>query len=145
MRLRARARPHRQVSTGRSHGLLKASPERRPENAGRSRSPSTGLGTVSMSNGPEGGLFTSMRIIRASFRMLPWGLLWSGTAIACLCSMVGFWGRIWWPFELASHFRVQYFFFLLEEEKGSYPERCFCDHQRIPHCSIVFRGFSRLW
>jgi len=54
-----------------------------------------------------------MRREIASFRMLPWGLLWSGTAIACLCSMVGFWGRIWWPFELASHFRVQYIFFLL--------------------------------
>ncbi len=38
MRLQVRTRPHRQVSTGRSHGLLKASPERRPANLGTSAS-----------------------------------------------------------------------------------------------------------
>lgn len=54
-----------------------------------------------------------MRRKIATFRMLPWGLLWSGTAIACICSVMGFLGRLWWPFDLASHFRVQYFVFLL--------------------------------
>ncbi len=53
MRLQVRARPHRQVATGRSRGLLKASPERRPANAGRSRS-------------PEGRSFTFMGIMQAS-------------------------------------------------------------------------------
>lgn len=40
-------------------------------------------------------------------------LLTTATAIVCTCTAVGFWGRLWWVFELASHFRVQYFFFLL--------------------------------
>lgn len=48
-----------------------------------------------------------------SLRLLPWGFLGSTTAIVCVCSVAGFLGRLWWPFDLASHFRVQYFFFLL--------------------------------
>ncbi len=43
----------------------------------------------------------------------PWGLLSSAMAIVCISTVVGFLGRLWWPFELASHFRAQYFFFLL--------------------------------
>lgn len=42
-----------------------------------------------------------------------WGLLSSAAVITCISTVVGFLGGLWWPFELASHFRVQYFFFLL--------------------------------
>jgi len=46
--------------------------------------------------------------------MQPWEpALWSATAIACTGSVAGFLGWLWWPFELASHFRAQYFSFLL--------------------------------
>ena len=45
--------------------------------------------------------------------LLSWGFLRTATAIACICSVIGFLGRLWWPFDLASHFRVQYFVFLL--------------------------------
>ncbi len=48
-----------------------------------------------------------------SFSMRPWGLLSAATAIACVSTAVGFWGRLWWPFDLGSHFRAQYFFFFL--------------------------------
>ncbi len=47
------------------------------------------------------------------FRILLWGFLWSAAAIACMATAVGFLGRYWWPLELVSHFRVQYFVFLL--------------------------------
>ena len=47
------------------------------------------------------------------FRILSWGLLSLATVITCMATAVGFLGRYWWPFELASHFRVQYFVFLL--------------------------------
>lgn len=48
-----------------------------------------------------------------SFRVGPWGFLCSAVVIACIGTAVGSWGRLWWPFELASHFRAQYFFLLL--------------------------------
>jgi len=41
-----------------------------------------------------------MRIIRTLF--------WTVIGISCLASLLGFAGRGWWLFELASHFRVQY-------------------------------------
>lgn len=47
------------------------------------------------------------------FSVRPWGLLSSATLIACIGTGLGFLGRFWWPFELASHFRAQYFLFLL--------------------------------
>ena len=46
-------------------------------------------------------------------KLSPSALLTTATAIICTCTAVGFGGRLWWIFELASHFRVQYFFFLL--------------------------------
>lgn len=48
-----------------------------------------------------------------TFHSLPWGVLHLITAIVWICSAAGFLGRYWWPFEIASHFRVQYFFVLL--------------------------------
>lgn len=35
------------------------------------------------------------------------------TAVACLGSILGFFGRFWWVFDLVSHFRLQYFGVLL--------------------------------
>ncbi len=45
--------------------------------------------------------------------MTPWGLLGAATAVACTSTVVGFLGRLWWPFEVTSHFRPQYSLFLL--------------------------------
>ncbi len=42
-----------------------------------------------------------------------WGLLSAATVLAASASAVGFLGRLWWVFELASHFRPQYFLFLM--------------------------------
>jgi endonuclease/exonuclease/phosphatase (EEP) superfamily protein YafD len=39
-------------------------------------------------------------------------LLWLVSTIACLATVLGFLGRLWWRFELLSHFRLQYFIFL---------------------------------
>ena len=36
------------------------------------------------------------------------GLLTAAGALICAASLIGFGGRIWWIFELASHFRLQY-------------------------------------
>jgi len=36
------------------------------------------------------------------------GLVATAGVLACIASLVGFLGRHWWGFELASHFRVQY-------------------------------------
>ncbi len=36
-----------------------------------------------------------------------------GTGFVCLCTLAGFLGRKWWIFDIASHFRVQYFFILV--------------------------------
>ncbi len=47
------------------------------------------------------------------FPVTAWGLLAAATVIASSTTVVGFLGRLWWPFELASHFRAQYFFFLI--------------------------------
>lgn len=41
-----------------------------------------------------------------------WGLLSAATLVAMSATVVGFLGRLWWVFELASHFRAQYFLFL---------------------------------
>jgi endonuclease/exonuclease/phosphatase (EEP) superfamily protein YafD len=42
-----------------------------------------------------------------SSRLTVWGLLEVGAVLACLATVTGFLGRLWWVFELASHFRVQ--------------------------------------
>ncbi len=47
------------------------------------------------------------------FPVTAWGLLAAATVIASSTTVVGFLGRLWWPFELASHFRAQYFLFLI--------------------------------
>lgn len=36
------------------------------------------------------------------------GLLTAAGTLACVATLAGFAGRLWWVFELASHFRVQY-------------------------------------
>ncbi|MFQ5960860.1 MAG: endonuclease/exonuclease/phosphatase family protein [Candidatus Methylomirabilales bacterium] len=41
------------------------------------------------------------------------GLLSAATLVAMSATVVGFLGRLWWVFELASHFRAQYFLFLM--------------------------------
>jgi len=41
------------------------------------------------------------------------GLLMLATLLACIGTAVGFLGRHWWGFELASHFRVQYLVIIL--------------------------------
>lgn len=45
--------------------------------------------------------------------MTPWGLLSAATVVVSSSAVLGFLGRLWWPFELTSHFRPQYFLFLL--------------------------------
>lgn len=42
-----------------------------------------------------------------------WNLLLVATMLACLGTLAGFLGRTWWVFELTSHFRLQYFIFLV--------------------------------
>jgi len=42
-----------------------------------------------------------------------WSLLAPTMFIVCISTAAGFFGRLWWPFELASHFRAQYFVVLL--------------------------------
>ncbi len=41
-----------------------------------------------------------------------WGVLELAVAALCLLSVIGFLGQNWWLFDLASHFRGQYFFLL---------------------------------
>ncbi|MEE9171911.1 MAG: endonuclease/exonuclease/phosphatase family protein [candidate division NC10 bacterium] len=43
----------------------------------------------------------------------PWGLLFAAAGMVCISTVAGFLGRLWWIFELASHFRAQYFLFLM--------------------------------
>ena len=40
------------------------------------------------------------------------GLVTVAVTLACIATVVGFCGRLGWPFELLSHFKVQYFLFL---------------------------------
>lgn len=49
--------------------------------------------------------------LRTSVRL--WGLLIAATVVASTATVVGFLGRLWWVFELLSHFRAQYFLFLI--------------------------------
>lgn len=42
-----------------------------------------------------------------------WSLLGLSTLAAGLSTLAGFLGRLWWLFELFSHFRTQYFIFLI--------------------------------
>lgn len=44
---------------------------------------------------------------------LLWNLLAVSTVLVCSSTLAGFLGRTWWGFELASHFRLQYFIFLM--------------------------------
>ena len=46
-------------------------------------------------------------------KLMFWGLFALPVAAVCLLSIAGFWGRTWWLFDLASHFRWQYALFLL--------------------------------
>lgn len=41
-----------------------------------------------------------------SARLTVWGLLEVGVVLACLATITGFLGRLWWLFELTSHFRL---------------------------------------
>ncbi len=49
-------------------------------------------------------------MISTLFRLRPrlWGLIMSATAIVCVCTVAGFLGALWWPFDLTANFRVQY-------------------------------------
>ncbi len=41
-----------------------------------------------------------------------WGIFSLPVLAVCLLTLLGFGGRLWWLFDLASHFRAQYFFIL---------------------------------
>ena len=41
-----------------------------------------------------------------SARLTIWGLLEVGAVLACLATLTGFLGRLWWVFELTCHFRL---------------------------------------
>ncbi len=49
-----------------------------------------------------------MAVKLSLFGLSLWGLLSAATVVACAATVVGFLGLLWWVFELASHFRVQY-------------------------------------
>lgn len=42
-----------------------------------------------------------------------WGLFGLAVAAVCLLTILGFLGRLWWFFDLTSHFRSQYLFILI--------------------------------
>ena len=42
-----------------------------------------------------------------------WGLLTSAAVVVCACTVTGFFGGVWWGFDLTANFRVQYLFCLL--------------------------------
>jgi endonuclease/exonuclease/phosphatase (EEP) superfamily protein YafD len=42
-----------------------------------------------------------------------WGIFGLAVATVCLLTLLGFLGRLWWFFDLTSHFRGQYFFILI--------------------------------
>jgi endonuclease/exonuclease/phosphatase (EEP) superfamily protein YafD len=46
-------------------------------------------------------------------KIQPWGLITIAGVLACLCTLTGFIGQVWWIFDMTSHFRVQYGFGLL--------------------------------
>jgi endonuclease/exonuclease/phosphatase (EEP) superfamily protein YafD len=46
-------------------------------------------------------------------RIRPWGILTSIGALSGVGTVAGLLGCLWWPLDLASHFRVQYLFSLL--------------------------------
>src|SRR5687767_6464140 len=48
-----------------------------------------------------------------SLKIRPWGLIVAAGSLASACTLSAFGGRLWWVFELTSHFRMQYAFFLL--------------------------------
>lgn len=45
-------------------------------------------------------------------KLRPWGVFTATGALAGVCTVVGFLGCLWWPLDLASHFRAQYFIVL---------------------------------
>ena len=49
----------------------------------------------------------------SSIKLNPRILLAGITIAVSCCAISGFFGRFWWPFELLSHFRLQYFVILL--------------------------------
>ncbi len=46
--------------------------------------------------------------MRTTSRITLSGLLTASGALTCAASLIGFGGQLWWVFELASHFRLQY-------------------------------------
>ncbi len=48
-----------------------------------------------------------------TFKGCLYGILWLAMLFACIGTAVGFFGRHWWVFELASHFPLQYSAILL--------------------------------
>jgi endonuclease/exonuclease/phosphatase (EEP) superfamily protein YafD len=51
----------------------------------------------------------SSRRVKPDFRLRWWGLLTSVGLVVCSATILGFFGRYWWFFDLFAHFRVQYF------------------------------------
>jgi endonuclease/exonuclease/phosphatase (EEP) superfamily protein YafD len=51
-----------------------------------------------------------MRFAREFFRLKfnPWNPVLAAGALACLGTITGFLGRLWWGFDLTAHFRLQY-------------------------------------
>ncbi len=45
-------------------------------------------------------------------RLRPWGMLTAAGALSGVGTFVGFFGGLWWPLDLFSHFRAQYFLVL---------------------------------
>lgn len=45
--------------------------------------------------------------------MVLWTVLWLLTVSLCLITLTGFMGRVWWIFDLSSHFRLQYLILLV--------------------------------
>ena len=51
------------------------------------------------------------KFFKLEFKLV--GFLTSASLVACLATILSFAGRLWWRFDLTTHFRLQYFIFLL--------------------------------
>jgi endonuclease/exonuclease/phosphatase (EEP) superfamily protein YafD len=58
--------------------------------------------------GPPSGDFLMNAVI-----MILWSVLWLLTVSLCLMTLTGFMARVWWIFDLSSHFRFQYMILLV--------------------------------
>jgi endonuclease/exonuclease/phosphatase (EEP) superfamily protein YafD len=68
-------------------------------------------GTCGAGREPHLDLSASVTTLLREFlrpKLNPWNLLLAAGALACMGTASGFLGRLWWVFDLASHFRLQY-------------------------------------